>query len=111
MWCFGIWGVDNASEYAYLALHNLQHRGQEHCGIVTKSQRKFYKHWGKELFRMHFPTRFLKIKGRAALGHTRYRTEGSSNLKNAQPLYADTKNGKLAIAHNGEFANWKGAKN
>ena len=39
---FGIWGVENASEYAYLALHNLQHRGQEHCGIVTKSQRKFW---------------------------------------------------------------------
>ncbi|MEK6823476.1 MAG: amidophosphoribosyltransferase [Nanoarchaeota archaeon] len=108
---FGIWGVDNASEYAYLALHNLQHRGQEHCGIVTKSQRKFYKHWGEGIVQDAFSDEILKkLKGRAALGHTRYRTEGSSNLKNAQPLYADTKNGKLAIAHNGEFANWKGAR-
>ncbi len=108
---FGIWGVDNASEYAYLALHNLQHRGQEHCGIVTKSQRKFYKHWGEGEVGEAFSKEILeKLKGRAALGHVRYRTEGSSNIKNAQPIYADTKNGKIAIAHNGEFANWKRAR-
>lgn len=108
---FGIWGVDNSSEYAYLALHNLQHRGQEHCGIVTKSQKKFYKHWGEGIVQDVFSKEILKkLMGRAALGHTRYRTEGYSNLKNAQPLYADTKNGKVAIAHNGEFANWKRAR-
>jgi len=108
---FGIWGVENASEYAYLALHNLQHRGQEHCGIVTKSQRKFYRHWGEGIVQDAFSNEILKkLKGRAALGHTRYRTEGQSSLRNAQPLYADTKNGKVAIAHNGEFANWRGAR-
>lgn len=108
---FGIWGVENASEYAYLASHNLQHRGQEHCGIATKSQRKFYKYWGTGIVQDVFSKEILeKLRGNAALGHVRYRTEGSSNIKNAQPIYADTKNGKIAIAHNGEFANWKRAR-
>ncbi len=32
---FGIYGVDNAASLTYYALHALQHRGQEGCGIVT----------------------------------------------------------------------------
>ena len=37
---FGIFGVDNPAEYTYLGLHNIQHRGQETCGIVTSSEEK-----------------------------------------------------------------------
>ena len=108
---FGIWGVENASQYAYLALHNLQHRGQEHCGIVSKSPRTFYRYYGEGIVQDAFSKKILeKLRGNAALGHVRYRTKGSSNIKNAQPIYADTKNGKVAIAHNGEFANWKRAR-
>ena len=32
---FGIWGVPDAANLAYYALHALQHRGQEGCGIVA----------------------------------------------------------------------------
>ena len=32
---FGIWGVPDAANLTYYALHALQHRGQEGCGIVA----------------------------------------------------------------------------
>ena len=31
----GIYGVQDAAQLAYYALHSLQHRGQQSCGIVT----------------------------------------------------------------------------
>src|SRR5918998_3437452 len=32
---FGIYGHDDAARLAYLGLYQLQHRGQESCGIVS----------------------------------------------------------------------------
>jgi amidophosphoribosyltransferase len=46
-----------------------------------------------------------ELNGRGAIGHVRYSTLGASSLQNAQPLVADTQNGPVAIAHNGQFAN------
>lgn len=103
---FGIWGVPKPAEYVYLALHNLQHRGQESSGIVTASARKFHSHHGMGIVNEIFSERMLSdLDGRAAIGHNRYSTFGSSSLANAQPLVAQTKNGPVAIAHNGQFAN------
>ena len=103
---FGIWGVEKPAEYVYLGLHNLQHRGQESCGIVSASSRKFYNYYGMGIVNEVFTDKILNdLNGRAAIGHNRYSTLGSSGMENAQPLIADTKNGKVAIAHNGQFAN------
>jgi amidophosphoribosyltransferase len=103
---FGIWGVPKPAEYVYLALHNLQHRGQESSGIVTASKRKFHSHHGMGIVNDVFSDRMLhELDGRGAIGHNRYSTFGSSSLANAQPLIAETQNGPVAIAHNGQFAN------
>ena len=32
---FGAFRVEHAAEVTYFALHAMQHRGQEGCGIVT----------------------------------------------------------------------------
>ena len=45
------------------------------------------------------------VKGNRAIGHVRYSTTGSSNLKNAQPFVVDCARGQLAIAHNGNLVN------
>ena len=37
---FGIYNVPNAAEITYYALHSLQHRGQEGCGIVACDENK-----------------------------------------------------------------------
>jgi amidophosphoribosyltransferase len=108
---FGIWGAEKPAEYVYLGLHNLQHRGQESCGIVSTSQRKFYSHYGMGIVNEVFNDEILReLGGRAAVGHNRYSTKGSSSIENAQPLVANTKNGTVAIAHNGQFANYRSLK-
>jgi amidophosphoribosyltransferase len=46
-----------------------------------------------------------KLPGKSAIGHVRYSTAGSSELKNAQPFVVDYYKGSLAIAHNGNLSN------
>lgn len=114
---FGIFGVENPAEYVYLGLHNLQHRGQESCGIVTsqdvadKPRGRFSQFHGKGIVNEVFNEKILaKLNGRGAIGHVRYSTTGSSSLVNSQPIIVNTKNGVIAIAHNGQFANYKKLK-
>jgi amidophosphoribosyltransferase len=46
------------------------------------------------------------LGGRAAMGHTRYSTTGSSKIQNAQPyVLRDESLGELAIGHNGNCIN------
>ena len=108
---FGIWGVEKPAEYVYLGLHNLQHRGQESSGIVSASRRKFHSHHGMGIVNEIFTEKMLhELNGGGAIGHNRYSTFGSSSLENAQPLIAHTQHGPVAIAHNGQFANFKALK-
>jgi amidophosphoribosyltransferase len=46
-----------------------------------------------------------RLSGKNAIGHVRYSTAGSSELKNAQPFSVDYHKGSLAIAHNGNLTN------
>jgi len=45
------------------------------------------------------------LPGRIAIGHNRYSTQGSTLLRNAQPLVVDFREGLLALAHNGNLVN------
>src|ERR1017187_6206170 len=45
------------------------------------------------------------LVGEMAIGHPRYSTTGSSNLRNAQPLTVDCARGQIAVAHNGNLTN------
>jgi amidophosphoribosyltransferase len=49
--------------------------------------------------------RLRKLKGSLAVGHVRYSTTGSSQLKNAQPILATCRHGMVALAHNGNLVN------
>ena len=103
---FGIFGHPNAAELTYYGLYALQHRGQESAGIVTCDAGKFYKHHGMGLVPQIFNGEILHgLVGDRAVGHTRYSTTGSSQLKNAQPLTVDCVRGQIAIAHNGNLTN------
>jgi amidophosphoribosyltransferase len=104
---FGIFGHPNAAELAYYSLYALQHRGQESAGIVTCHEGKFFKHHGMGLVPQIFndPKVLHDLVGEMAIGHTRYSTTGTSNLRNAQPLIVDCARGQIAIAHNGNLTN------
>jgi amidophosphoribosyltransferase len=104
---FGIFGHPNAAELTYYGLYALQHRGQESAGIVTCDGKRFYSHKGMGLVSQVFDGSVLhELVGPMGVGHTRYSTTGSSELKNAQPLTAVCARwGQLAIAHNGNLTN------
>ena len=92
----------------YYGLFALQHRGQESAGIVSGggNNASFLYHKGMGLVSQVFqPGDLEKLHGNRAIGHVRYSTTGSSNLKNAQPFFVDTGRGQLAIAHNGNLVN------
>jgi amidophosphoribosyltransferase len=103
---FGIYNHLEASNLAYLGLYALQHRGQESAGIVSSDNRQLHHYRQMGLVSEAFTQDILKrLSGKSAIGHVRYSTAGSSELKNAQPFSVDYYKGSLAIAHNGNLTN------
>src|SRR5689334_16694917 len=106
---FGIHGHDEAANIAYLGMHALQHRGQESAGLVAVADGRLRRHVAMGLVSDAFDRDTLaKLPGRMAIGHVRYSTAGSSELRNAQPFVFETSHlggGQLAIAHNGNLVN------
>ena len=103
---FGIYGHPNAAELTYYGLYALQHRGQESAGITASDGVDLRTYKGMGLVGQVFDKGILRsLPGHLAIGHVRYSTTGSSNLKNAQPLVVDCARGQIAIGHNGNLTN------
>src|SRR5688572_19735830 len=104
---FGVSGLPDAARLSYLGLYALQHRGQESAGIVAVDSHGEAKlHRGMGLVSDNFDEATLgHLPGTVAIGHTRYRTSGSSVIENAKPYLANTRFGPLSIAHNGNLTN------
>jgi amidophosphoribosyltransferase len=103
---FGIYDHPEASNLTYLGLYALQHRGQESAGIVSSDGTRLHHYRQMGLVSEVFTRDNLKkLTGRNAIGHVRYSTAGSSELKNAQPFLVDYAQGGIAIAHNGNLTN------
>jgi len=103
---FGIYDHPEASNHTYLGLYALQHRGQESAGIVSSDEKQLHHYRQMGLVSEVFSRDILRrLPGRSAIGHVRYSTTGSSELKNAQPFMVDYAKGMMAIAHNGNLTN------
>lgn len=99
-------GLEHAAESVFLGLYALQHRGQEATGIcaVEDGRTRIVKAPG--LVADGFDEATLrKLRGRTALGHTRYSTTGGPGLENAQPIVVRYHSGDLALVHNGHITN------
>ncbi len=107
----GIFGISNhkdASELVYLGLYSLQHRGQESAGIVSSDGQRFLSKIGLgEVQEVFTKEDLARLNGKIAIGHTRYSTFGSSDIKNAQPIVVKCSKGLLALVHNGNLVNAK----
>jgi amidophosphoribosyltransferase len=87
-------------------MHALQHRGQESAGLVAADEARLRRHVAMGLVSDAFDRDALgRLPGNAAIGHVRYSTAGSSELRNAQPFVFEYAGGSLAIAHNGNLVN------
>jgi amidophosphoribosyltransferase len=103
---FGVYGVADAAQVAYLGLYSLQHRGQESSGIITSDGDRIHEHRALGLVAKVYDREILEnLPGRLAIGHNRYSTTGLSSVVNVQPLLVDCKIGKIAVAHNGNLVN------
>jgi amidophosphoribosyltransferase len=104
---FGIYNHPEASNLTYLGLYALQHRGQESCGIVSSDGTDLHAHKSMGLVADVFGNQdiFKTLPGKAAIGHVRYSTTGSSVIKNVQPIMVDYSRGSIAVAHNGNLVN------
>ena len=102
----GVHGHSEAAKIAYLALYALQHRGQESAGICSAHAGEHFTHRSMGLVSETFDENVLaKLPGRHSIGHVRYSTTGESQIRNAQPICANTDVGPVAIAHNGNIVN------
>lgn len=103
---FGVYGHPEAAKLIYLGLYALQHRGQEGAGIVCGLDGRLSAHRGVGLVADVFkPHKLERVAGNIGIGHVRYSTFGSSNLRNVQPLVVDYARGSMAVAHNGNLTN------
>jgi len=103
---FGIFGHPEAANLTYLGLYALQHRGQESAGIACSDGKTIHVEKAMGLVADVFTeARLRRLPGDIAIGHVRYSTTGSSQLKNAQPFFAGTHRGSLALGHNGNLVN------
>jgi hypothetical protein len=97
--------IRRPANVTYLGLYALQHRGQESAAsprrtATTSTSRR---RWGgfADVFSRDRPAR---LPGPRAIGHVRYSTAGSSNLRNAQPITGEDRPADpIAIAHNGNL--------
>jgi amidophosphoribosyltransferase len=104
---FGVLGKADAANLVYLGLYALQHRGQESCGIasVADDGRILTEREMGYVADVFTPQRLSRLPGEMAIGHVRYSTAGGSMLCNAQPIFAHTSKGPIAVAHNGNLVN------
>jgi amidophosphoribosyltransferase len=104
---FGVFGHPEAANLTYLGLYAQQHRGQESAGIVSSNGSALISHRAMGLVADIFNTSIIeRLEGRAAIGHNRYSTTGSSTIQNCQPVVAQIGRGAMALAHNGNLVNF-----
>ena len=102
----GLAGVKGAGELAALALHALQHRGQESAGVSVSDGHAVRTHREMGLVADIFTEPVVKtLGGTFSLGHVRYSTTGSSLVENAQPMQVTCHRGAVSVAHNGNLVN------
>src|SRR5262245_25936759 len=105
---FGIANHSDASGMTHLGLYALQHRGQESTGISSSDGDQVFTHKAMGYVADVFSEDVLKrLKGKNAIGHTRYSTAGDSNEGNAQPIVVKSirSYGTVALVHNGNLIN------
>lgn len=109
----GIIGIssrkDGIVKKILIALNIMQHRGKEGAGISIGNGESLIYEKGRGLVNAALPEEKLNnlavVNGNVGIGHVRYSTAGSTNLECTQPIVAEFKGDKFALAHNGNLVN------
>lgn len=89
-------------------LFQMQHRGQDACGLAISDGERVLLHKGlgyvRDVFRA--PPRD-DFRGHIACGHVRYPTAGANRLDNAQPhVISELEGVRMALSSNGDVTNF-----
>jgi len=106
----GVFGIfapgEDVARLTFFGLYALQHRGQESAGIATSDGDRIHLRTHLGLVSQAFSEEdLLALPGFIAIGHTRYSTTGTSDVRNAGPMLAESELGPIAVAHNGNLVN------
>jgi len=106
----GVFGVyapgQPVAGLSYYGLYALQHRGQESAGIATSDGETITVVKDMGLVTQVFDEQNLAaLDGHLSIGHVRYSTTGTSDWRNAQPVYRSVGEAGFALAHNGNLTN------
>jgi len=96
---------NNINAMLYEILLNLQHRGQDSCGIITYD--KIYEQIYEQKEFGLVENTLLKLKeldGQIGIGHVRYPTHGIVSKNEIQPFYDKAFSG-ISLVHNGNIVN------
>lgn len=103
---FGIFNVEHASELTYFALHAMQHRGQQGCGMTSSDRKVLHGFKGegsvKEIFT---ESNLKKLVGTEIIGHVRYSNAHDSGYVNVQPFLFRHSTGDFSLCVNGNIVN------
>lgn len=104
---FGVYAPGRmVAHLTYLGLYALQHRGQESAGMAVSNLDDVMVVKEMGLVSNVFDDRSLtSLPGDIAVGQTRYSTTGSSQWRNAQPIYRGVGDLQFALGHNGNLVN------
>jgi amidophosphoribosyltransferase len=104
---FGIYAPgEDVARLTFFGLYALQHRGQESAGMAASNGHRIALRTHLGLVNQAFNETDLQLlPGHLAVGHTRYSTAGSSSVRNAGPMPADSAIGPIVVAHNGNLTN------
>ncbi len=93
-------------------LFQMQHRGQDACGIAIADGSRVRLHKRLGYVRKVFNKRPADdFQGHLACGHVRYPTQGSNSRANAQPHLVETVSGpRMALCSNGDLTNYAEAR-
>src|SRR5687768_4408662 len=103
---FGVHGHSDAVHLTQMGLYSLQHRGQESVGVAAFNEdgdSSAVRSMGT--LSADMATQLEALRGRIAIGHTRYSTAGSSTIENAGPVFVRSRGGHIGLAHNGNLIN------
>lgn len=97
----------NVAPMIYSSLMALQHRGQDSAGMAVFDGKKIKLHRKLGLVSDVFDAKSIeKLEGFAGIGHVRYPTIGAGGEEDAQPFLVNYPRKGLALAHNGNLANY-----
>lgn len=107
----GVFSAEGADVFANVieGLFQMQHRGQDACGIAISDGRVIRLHKGAGYVRQAFHERPADdFAGPVACGHVRYPTAGANRVANAQPHVVSTLSGpRFALSSNGDITNYR----